>query len=106
MEPASVDDSISVVTVPMNVEWLDVGSWPSYAEALDADENGNRSDAQSVNLDSTNVLCVSNDPSHTIATIGCKNLVVVHTDDVTLVFPESEAQRVKEIHGLVDPTLQ
>jgi mannose-1-phosphate guanylyltransferase len=106
MEPASSDDSISIVTVPMQVEWLDVGSWPSYGETLEADANGNRSDAIAVHLDSTNVLSISADPAHTIATIGCEDLVIVHTDDVTLVFPVSEAQRVKEIHGLVDPSLQ
>jgi len=106
MEPASDDDSISIVTVPMQVEWLDVGSWPSYGDTLDADTDGNRSDTTVVNLDSTNVLSVSDDPSHTIATIGCKDLVVVHTGDVTLVFPASEAQRVKEMHAVVDPSLQ
>ena len=106
MEPASTDDSISIVTVPMQVEWLDVGSWPSYGETLECDANGNRSDANAVNLDSENVLSVSDDPTHTIATIGCKDLVIVHTDDVTLVFPASEAQRVKEMHGRVDPSLQ
>jgi mannose-1-phosphate guanylyltransferase len=106
MEPASNDDSISIVTVPMQVEWLDVGSWPSYGETLESDANGNRSDANALNLDSANVLSVSADPTHTIATIGCSDLVIVHTDDVTLVFPASEAQRVKDMHGLVDPSLQ
>jgi len=106
MEPASNDDSISIVTVPMQVEWLDVGSWPSYGETLEGDDNGNRSDANALNFDSSNVLSVSADPTHTIATIGCKDIVIVHTNDVTLVFPASEAQRVKEMHGLVDPSLQ
>ena len=105
-DDSSGDDTVSIVTVPMNVEWLDVGSWPSYGETLDADEFGNKSDGTSVHLDSTNVLSISSDSSHTIATIGCKDLVVVHTDDVTLVFPASEAQRVKEMHLLLDSTLK
>ena len=94
------------VTVPMQVEWLDVGSWPSYGDTLDTDADGNRGDTTAVNLDSTHVLSISDDPSHTIVTIGCKDLVVVHTSDVTLVFPASEAQRVKELHAVVDPSLQ
>jgi len=106
MEPCSNDDSISIVTVPMNVQWLDVGSWPSYGETLNEDEHGNKSDGNAVHLDSTNVLSVSSDSSHTIATIGCQDLVIVHTDDVTLVCPASEAQRVKELHGEVDQTLK
>jgi len=106
MEPASQDDAISIVTVPMQVKWLDVGSWPSYGDTLDADQNGNKSDTLSVNLDSTNVLSISDDASHTITTIGCEDIVIVHTSDATLVFPRSEAQRVKELYDAVDPTLR
>jgi mannose-1-phosphate guanylyltransferase len=105
MEPASLDDKITICTVPMDVQWLDVGSWPSYGDTLDADDCGNRSDTPSVHLDSKNVLCVSSDKSHTITTIGCENLVIVHSKDATLVFPTSEAQRVKEMHGLVDDSI-
>jgi mannose-1-phosphate guanylyltransferase len=106
MEPCSSDETISIVTVPMNVEWLDVGSWPSYGETLTADESKNRSNCKTAHLDSTNVLSISSDASHTIATIGCQDLVVVHTDDVTLVCSASEAERVKELHGAVDPSLK
>jgi mannose-1-phosphate guanylyltransferase len=106
MEPASSDDAITLCTVPMAVQWLDVGSWPSYGDTLKADSNGNKSDTKSLHLDSKNVLCVSSDKSHTITTIGCEDLVIVHTDDATLVFPASEAQRVKEMHGLVDDDLR
>ncbi len=106
MEPVSLDDAFSICTVPMDVEWLDVGSWPSYGDTLEADGKGNRSDTKSLHLDTKNVLCVSSDKSHTITTIGCDSLVIVHTDDATLVFPASEAQRVKEMHGLVDSDLQ
>ncbi len=106
MEPASSDDAISICTVPMDVQWLDVGSWPSYGDTLTPDDNGNRSDTKSLHLDSKNTLCVSSDKSHTITTIGCEDLVIVHTDDATLVFPASEAQRVKDMHGLVDDDLR
>jgi len=106
MEPASSDDAITLCTVPMAVQWLDVGSWPSFGDTLKADSNGNKSDTKSLHLDSKNVLCVSSDKSHTITTIGCEDLVIVHTDDATLVFPASEAQRVKEMHGLVDDDLR
>ena len=106
MEPASTDASVSICTVPMDVEWLDVGSWPSYGDTLTADTDGNRSDINAIHLDSKNVLCVSSEKSHTITTIGCADLVVVHTDDATLIFPASEAQRVKEMHSIVPPELQ
>ena len=106
MEPAGSDKNISICTVPMNVEWLDVGSWPSYGETLSPDNKGNCSDTKSYTIDCNRTLAVSDDPTHTIAMIGCDDLVVIHTKDATLVFPASEAQRIKEMHGLVDPTLQ
>ena len=106
MEPASTDESVSICIVPMQVTWLDVGSWPSYGETLEADACGNTGNVAQVHLDSTNMLCVSDDPNHTITTIGCDDLVIVHTKDATLVCTRSESQRVKELHSKVDPTLQ
>ena len=40
---------------------------------------------------------VSEDPSHLVATVGCEDLVIVHTADATLVCPRAEAERVKEL---------
>ena len=43
----------------------------------------------------------SSDPSHLVTLVGCEGLVVVHTPDATLVMPADDAQRVKELHTLV-----
>jgi mannose-1-phosphate guanylyltransferase len=40
---------------------------------------------------------VSDDPAHLIATVGCEDLVIVHTADATLVMPRAEAERVKDL---------
>ena len=85
---------------------MDVGSWTSYGETLTSDELGNRSNARAVQLDSRNVLAVADDPNHTIATIGCENLIIVRTKDATLVCHADQAQRVKDIAGIVDKGLQ
>jgi mannose-1-phosphate guanylyltransferase len=52
-------------------------------------------------VNSRNIAVISDDPSHLIATIGCENLVIVHTKDATLVCPRSEVERVKELHDRV-----
>ncbi|MDG1898520.1 MAG: mannose-1-phosphate guanylyltransferase [Phycisphaerales bacterium] len=95
MEPASTSGHFNVCTVPMGVQWIDVGSWPSYGETLDADADGNRTGGPAEFMDSRNVLAVSEDPDHLIATIGCEDLVIVHTPDATLVFPRGRDQDVK-----------
>ena len=97
MEPASRDAERPVCTVPMDIQWLDVGSWTSYGETLPDDPDGCRSNIKAVNLDSHNVLSVSEDPEHVIATVGCHDLVIIHTDRVTMVCPASQAQRVKDL---------
>lgn len=106
MEPASRAEEFDVCTVILNINWMDVGSWPSYGDTLEPDDRGNRTNATTLHLDSRNVLAVSDDPNHTIATIGCDNLIIVHTNDATLVCPASESQRVKDIAGMVDESLQ
>jgi mannose-1-phosphate guanylyltransferase len=106
MEPVSAEGSIPLVTVVMDVQWMDIGSWPAYGETLEAEARGNRSNTATVHLDSRDVLAVSDDPAHTIATIGCEDLIIIHTADATLVCPRNEAQRVKEIVEKVDDSLR
>lgn len=106
MEPASADPEIQVCTVTMGVWWTDVGSWPTYGDTLTADECGNRSSGRVVHLDSRDVLAVSEDPNHTITTIGCEKLIVVHTEDATLICPADQAERVKDMVGEMDDDLR
>jgi len=100
MEPASNDPRhrIAICSVPMNVQWMDVGSWTSYGETLPPDESsGNRSNCRTAHLDSHNVLAVSDDPNHTIAALDCQDLIIVHTTDATLVCPRASAERIKQV---------
>ena len=40
MEPASKDPAMNVVAVPMPLQWLDIGSWPSFGQTVTPDEDG------------------------------------------------------------------
>jgi mannose-1-phosphate guanylyltransferase len=106
MEPAARDGQVSVCTITMGVSWMDVGNWPSFGETLWDDDQGNRGNARAAHLGSRGVIAVSDDPGHTIATIGCRDLIVVHTADATLVCPASEAERVKDLADRVDVRLR
>jgi len=102
MEPASHDEAIQVATVPMNVQWLDVGSWPAYAETCETDEAGNAVGCEkALLLETKNTLVASEEPDHLIATLGVEDLVVVHTARATLVCAREHAQRIKELHAEV-----
>jgi len=106
MEPAAKSQQVPICIVPMRVSWLDVGSWPSFGETLAPDTCANRTNARASHLDSHGVLAISDDPAHTIATIGCQDLIIVHTRDATLVCPRSDAERIKQLTEQLDPKLQ
>jgi mannose-1-phosphate guanylyltransferase len=102
MEPASRDPSFRVAAVPMPLEWLDVGSWPMFAETCPRDEHGNALAAERhVLVDTQRTLVASSDPQHLIATIGCEDLIIIHTPDATLVCRADRAEEIKKVYGLV-----
>ena len=102
MEPASHDPAFGVAAVPMPLEWLDVGSWLMFAETCPRDEQGNALAAQRhVLVDSRRTLVASSDPEHVIATIGCEDMLIIHTPDATLVCRADRAEEIKKVYGLV-----
>ncbi len=102
MEPASTSPDFCVAALPLAARWLDVGSWPAYGEALGRDEDGNAvGAARAVLHASRGNVVASSDPDHLVTLVGCEGLVVVHTPSATLVMPADDAQRVKELHALV-----
>lgn len=108
MEPASADDTISVATVQMDVRWLDVGSWPSYAQTLEPDTDGNRTAGPGtlIQTDARNNLVVTDTPGHTVAILGCEDLIVVQTADATLIMPADRAEQLKTLYDQLPETLR
>jgi mannose-1-phosphate guanylyltransferase len=112
MEPASKsrDRQFSVCTVLMDLQWLDVGSWPSFGQTVPADGQKNRVAAggggKATIVNSTGNLVVNPVKGHTVALLGCKDLIVVHTEDATLVMPRERAEELKELHGKVEEGLR
>jgi mannose-1-phosphate guanylyltransferase len=102
MEPASRDAAVTVAAIPMALDWLDVGSWPSMAETCPHDEQGNAISAErTILIDTRGTLAASSDPKHLIATIGCDDLIIVHTPDATLVCRRDCADAIKDLHRQV-----
>lgn len=107
MEPAAKDPAVSIVGVEMPVRWLDVGSWPSYAETIEPDAHGNRSAGLRLAAhDSKNNVVIGEggqDRDHLVALVGCEDLVVVRTARATLVMPRDKAEQLKQLHAGLDP---
>ena len=105
MEPASRDPLVRVAALPMPLRWLDIGSWNAFAEACDRDPQGNAIAAERHLLQGTRrTLVASSDPRHLITTIGCEDLIIIHTPDATLVCRADQAEAIKELHRRVGET--
>jgi len=100
-------DRFSVCTVQMDLKWLDVGSWPSFAETVPADKAGNAAagEGASVIVNSSRNLIVNAQAGHTVAVLGAEDLIVVHTPDATLVMPRAKAEELKLVHAKLDSKL-
>jgi mannose-1-phosphate guanylyltransferase len=102
MEPASRDSQVRVAAFPMRLKWLDVGSWPAFAQTCPHDDRGNALAARRHLLHETaGCTAVSGDPEHLIAMIGCRDLIVVHTPDATLICRADMAEKIKDIQGQI-----
>lgn len=86
-----------VLVVPMDCDWVDVGSWESIAALHAADAAGNVAvGAKSLTDDARNNTLVS-EREHLIVTVGVDDLIVVHSENATLVCSRQHAQRIRDI---------
>ncbi|MGY1706303.1 mannose-1-phosphate guanylyltransferase [Geodermatophilus sp. SYSU D00697] len=100
LEPAATEPG-RVLVADLDVDWLDVGSWPALAATLETVE-GNAVRGLAVTLDSAGNIVFSDDPEHLVAIVGVRDSVVVHTADVTMVCPVADAERVKQLLAVVE----
>ena len=101
LEPAAAEPG-RVLVADLDVDWLDVGSWPALASTLAEDGAGNAVRGLTVVLDGAGNIVFSDAPEHLVALVGVRDSVVVHTADVTMVCPVGESERVKQLLAAVE----
>jgi mannose-1-phosphate guanylyltransferase len=86
-----------VLTVEMNCEWLDLGSWTSIGSTQEPDTDGNVAIAErAVTMDSRNNVIVT-ESGHLVAALGVEDLIIVHSGDATLVCHKDQEQAIKQL---------
>ncbi|MHC4342753.1 MAG: mannose-1-phosphate guanylyltransferase, partial [Planctomycetota bacterium] len=90
----------NVEVIPADFVWDDVGSWLALARLRERDVHSNVPLGLHVELDTKNCIVVSDD-DHLIATLGIENLIVVHTEDATLVCRKDRAEDVRKLVALL-----
>ena len=84
----------------LDCHWTDVGSYEALAETIgtsDHDDNITVSETMCEWIDSAHNIALSESADHLIAAIGVENLLIVHTDDATLICHREEAERLKDL---------
>ncbi|MEZ8951235.1 mannose-1-phosphate guanylyltransferase/mannose-6-phosphate isomerase [Vibrio sp. 10N.247.311.18] len=95
MEPLCEKGGDSVMVVPMDAGWNDVGSFSALWEVSAKDENQNVIKGDVLTVDSNNNYIYSE--NKLVATVGVDNLMVIETKDAILVASKDKVQDVKSI---------
>ena len=98
---AVLERANSVAVVPAAFEWDDVGSWQALARLLPADADGNTISGQFCGLNSTGCIVRSCD-EHLVATFGVRDLIIVQTQDVTLVADKRDENSLRQLLAELD----
>lgn len=100
LEPVAIDRGVmeradSVLTVPGDFGWNDVGSFATLYDYWEPDEHGNRIRGRAVTLKSTGLLVDS--PTKLVAAVGVDDLIIVDTSSAILICSKRSAQDVGKV---------
>ncbi len=96
LDYAVMEQAESMVVIPIDIGWNDIGSWGALYDILQRDPSGNRVRGEnadnSIRIDTQETLVLSN---KMVVTIGIRDVVVVETDDAILICHKDRTQEVK-----------
>lgn len=84
-----------IYTVPGTFGWDDVGSWLAIERIRKSNEYGNVVSGNVITIDSKNSIIDGNDKL--IATVGVEDLIIVDTDDATLICKKDSSKDIKKV---------
>lgn len=98
---ALMEKARDVYVIQAQFPWDDVGSFDSLFRTMQVDENGNVIIGVVSVKDCVGCVFYNESTSGVLTAVGMKDIIMVQTDDVVLVAPASDAQRVKELVGMI-----
>lgn len=93
---AVLEKTSHVCVLEAPFDWDDVGSWQALPRLLSSDGDGNTTVGQVCGFDTTGCTIRSTE-DHLIATVGVKDLIIVHTPTATLVADRRNEDSVKQL---------
>ncbi len=83
--------------IEASFEWDDIGGWPSLAEFLPDDGEGNRYRGRLRALEARGNVVFAEDAEELIALLGVEGLIVVRSGNRTLIADRSRAEEIKRL---------
>ncbi len=86
---AVMEQEKNIFLYPLNCDWSDIGSWDSIAEINQIQQTNNKI----IQIDSSNNFIKSD--KRAIATIGIEDLIIIDSDNATLISKKNHSEKVK-----------
>jgi len=104
IEPESIDyglleKALNIYVVAGDFKWNDIGSWSALYDVLNSSKDGNMIKGNGKVMNGKNNLIHSS--GRFTAVVGTDDLVVINTDDATLVVPKNKVEDVKQLVELL-----
>lgn len=96
VDVAVLEKADNVLTIKADFIWDDVGDWNALGRYKDKDSDCNVLIGQTVTLDSYE-MTVFNDSDGIVAVLGCSDLIVVRSGEVTMVAHKTRAEDIKKL---------
>ena len=86
-----------------DLDWDDIGSWSSLERHYKKDKNGNIIIGNTMAIDTKSCIIVNRSTKGHLLTalVGVKDLIIIQTDDATLICPKSKDQDIKKIYQAI-----
>ena len=95
IDNAVMENTKKGIVIPLDAEWSDMGSWKSVWENSNKDKDGNFRKGRVLSKNTEN--CYLSSESKLLVSLGINNLVIIDTDDVTLVADKNESESIKKV---------
>ena len=97
IDNAVMENTNKGIVLPLDTDWSDIGSWKSVWENSDKDILGNVTNGNVISKETEN--CYFHSDSKLLVSLGLKDLVIINTDDATLVAEKNQSENIKKLVG-------
>ncbi len=101
IDVAILENAKNVLTIKADIVWDDIGSWNAFDRYKERDSDNNVIIGPTLTANSYEIT-VYNDTDGLVGCLGVSDLVIVRTDDVTLVVHKTQTGNIKTLLSLVE----